>query len=329
MTHRWVSGLRSSALALAAAALLAPVSAAATQSQGERDERADINLSFRLDGLEDGRVTAGRKVEASGRIKPFVKGEKVSVRLLRDGKAIEGATTPIKAAKGGKKGRFTLQSDSLLEPGRYQFVATKRASQAQGKASGRSKAFGIDYPDLDPGQSNESVGALRRLLRREGYYAPGGEDYNDHLSRAVLAFRKVNGMERSTNATPEIFKKLASGKGGFKLAYPGSGHHVEVDISRQVMVLADDGEPQHIFHISSGAAATPSDYGSYRFYRKDPGFNSLGMYYSVYYNRGEATHGYHSVPTYPASHGCIRNPIPDSVFIYNWIDIGDPMHVYP
>jgi lipoprotein-anchoring transpeptidase ErfK/SrfK len=52
------------------------------------------------------------------------------------------------------------------------------------------------------------------------------------------------------------------------------------------------------------------------------------MYYSVYYNRGEATHGYHSVPPYPASHGCIRNPIPDSIYIYNWIDLGDKMFVY-
>ena len=44
------------------------------------------------------------------------------------------------------------------------------------------------------------------------------------------------------------------------------------------------------------------------------------MYYSVYCNRGYAIHGYHSVPPYPASHGCVRNPIPESIFIYNWID---------
>jgi lipoprotein-anchoring transpeptidase ErfK/SrfK len=52
------------------------------------------------------------------------------------------------------------------------------------------------------------------------------------------------------------------------------------------------------------------------------------MYYSVYYNRGEATHGYKSVPDYPASHGCLRNPIPDSKSIYNWINLGDDIWVY-
>jgi lipoprotein-anchoring transpeptidase ErfK/SrfK len=143
-----------------------------------------------------------------------------------------------------------------------------------------------------------------------------------------MAFRKVNGMARNYNATPEIFKTLAEGKGGFKIEYPNAGHHVEVDMSRQVMALADGGEAKHVFMVSTGAAATPSDPGGFTFYRKDPGYNSIGMYYSVYYNRGEATHGYQSVPPYPASHGCIRNPIPDSIFIYNWIDLGDKMFVY-
>ena len=112
------------------------------------------------------------------------------------------------------------------------------------------------------------------------------------------------------------------------IEHPGAGKHVEVDISKQVMALADGGEAKYVFHVATGAAATPSDVGGFTFYLKDPGFNAIGMYYSVYYNRGEATHGYHSVPPYPASHGCIRNPIPDSIFIYNWIDLGNKMYVY-
>ena len=141
-----------------------------------------------------------------------------------------------------------------------------------------------------------------------------------------MAFRKVNGMARNFQATPEIF--AARLRRGRPIAHPGAGKHVEVDISKQVMALADGGEAKYVFHVATGAAATPSDVGGFTFYRKDPGFNAIGMYYSVYYNRGEATHGYHSVPPYPASHGCIRNPIPDSIFIYNWIDLGNKMYVY-
>ena len=144
----------------------------------------------------------------------------------------------------------------------------------------------------------------------------------------MLAFRKVNGMARARARRPGIFKMLAKGKGGYELKHPGAGKHVEADLSRQVMVLAEGRRGlDEIYHISSGAPATPTIPASYNFYRKDAGYNSLGMYYSVYFIRGYATHGYHSVPNYPASHGCLRNPIPDSVHIYNWIDIGDPIYV--
>jgi lipoprotein-anchoring transpeptidase ErfK/SrfK len=135
-------------------------------------------------------------------------------------------------------------------------------------------------------------------------------------------------MARTTNTTPGIFKKLAAGRGGFNLKWPSGGKHIEADLSRQVMVLARGGRARHIFHISSGAPATPTIRGKFPTYRKDPGKNSLGMIDSVYFIRGYATHGYHSVPTYPASHGCLRNPPANARFIYNWIDIGDVFYVY-
>ena len=119
-----------------------------------------------------------------------------------------------------------------------------------------------------------------------------------------------------------------AGKGGFKLRFPNEGKHVEADISRQVLVLADKGKVVATYPTSSGAPATPTVLGHYRFYMKAPGTNAKGMYMSNYFIRGYATHGYHDVPTYPASHGCLRNPIPDSVHIYNWIDLGDPIYVY-
>ncbi len=169
---------------------------------------------------------------------------------------------------------------------------------------------------------------FNRLLRRQGYYVSVGKGYGEPTKRAVMAFRKVNGMSRNFDATTTMFRRLADGKGGYRLKYPGQGRHVEVDISRQVMVLADHGRAQHIFHVSTGAPATPTIRGHFRFYRADPGFNSLGMYYSVYFRGGYAIHGYHSVPPYNASHGCIRNPIPNSRFIYNWVSIGMSIFVY-
>jgi hypothetical protein len=144
---------------------------------------------------------------------------------------------------------------------------------------------------------------------------------------AIKAFRKTNGMARSEAYSPAIFRTLLQGKGAFQPRYD-DGRHVEVDISHQVMSLIEGDVPVHTFHVSTGAGGSPTIRGNFRFYLRQAGYNGKRMYYSVYFHGGYATHGYNPVPNYPASHGCVRNPIPFSRFIYNWVDIGMPVHVY-
>ena len=131
-------------------------------------------------------------------------------------------------------------------------------------------------------------------------------------SRAVIAFKKTNRMARNIGVSKKVFEMLLTGKGGFKLKYPKAGKHVEADLSRQVLVLARGGKAERIYHTSSGTSATPTVAGSFRFYRKSPGTNAKGMVHSSYFIRGYAIHGYKSVPTGPASHGCLRVPIPNA-----------------
>jgi len=292
-------------------------------------EPADAAIELDLKGLKGKNVRVNKRVVAFATVRPFVAGQDLKIGFYRKGKAIKQERKTIKRKEGANAGIVKLKSPRFIEPGKFSVRAVHDETAEQRAAARSSKRFGVKYPKLGGRDNGEVVQLFHRLLAKEGYgNAPDGKDFNDASSRAVHAFRKANGMARTWSASPEIFKKLADGKGSFKLRYPGAGHHVEVDISRQVMVLADKGKPQRTYHISSGAPGTPSDRGRYQFYRKDAGFNSIGMYYSVYYNRGEATHGYKSVPDYPASHGCLRNPIPDSVDIYNWINLGDDIWVY-
>ncbi len=314
-----------------ASTLLLPTSALAQEPDaggGAEQNPAPAHISLKIKGLDGGNAKVGERVQAIGKVKPFVPGQRVEVRLSNRGDTVAKKTPFVHQVKGQDFGRFKLRSKPLVEAGKYRVRVSKAATAAQAGASAKSKAFSLKFPDLDPGDNGPAVQLFNQLLRDQAYYNEDKGNYGSHTQRAVMAFRKVNGMERNFQATPGIFKTLAEGKGGFEIAHPDGGHHAEVDISKQVMALAEDGEAKYVFHIATGAAATPSDQGAFTFYRKDPGYNSIGMYYSVYYNRGEATHGYKSVPPYPASHGCIRNPIPDSVFIYNWIDLGDKMYVY-
>ncbi len=89
-----------------------------------------------------------------------------------------------------------------------------------------------------PGARGTNVRALQRRLADLGYLTPVNGSYSGSTGRAVLAFRKVNGMARSTYAGRAVFGKLARGGGGFKVRYPKLGKHAEFDWSRQVLVLA-------------------------------------------------------------------------------------------
>jgi L,D-transpeptidase catalytic domain len=253
------------------------------------------------------------KVTAAGTLPGAAAGESVTVTVEASGRTLAKQEVPA----GNGKFSFAFVINACCS---YQVTATSvgQSSQAQ--------RFSVAVP------RRLRKGGIARLynesLVRQGYYIGRMSSRVTLGTRlATLAFRKVNGMGRSMGYRRAIFRKLLMGRGAFQPRFD-DGHHVEADLSRQVMALVDGDRPVATFHISSGTGGTPTVRGSFRFYLKQPGYNSKRMYYSVYFIGGYATHGYNPVPNYPASHGCIRNPIPFSRFIYDWIRIGDPMHVY-
>ena len=288
---------------------------------------APADMKLRVEGASRHTVNVGKRVKAIARMKPFVPGQEIVFMVTHHGKTLKKRKLAVRQIGSRDVGKASMPSPHFIKPGRYKVRAFHEATPEQ-EAADKEYRFHITYPDLHPGSHGDAVQIFNRLLRRQGYYVTVGKGYGPATERAVMAFRKTNRMRRSWDANPDIFRTLADGKGTFHLKYPGRGRHVEVDISRQVMVLADHGKAQHIFHVSTGAPSTPTIRGHFHFYRKDPGFNSIGMYYSVYFIRGYATHGYHSVPAYNASHGCVRNPIPNSRFIYNWINLGMSIWTY-
>lgn len=286
----------------------------------------DARLKLRLKGLNGGKLKVGNRFTAAGTLAPYVKGEKVTLLVRRGKKTIKRKRITPKLKKGSNFSRFSYSSKQI-KPGRYSVQVVHKRSARLTYDRVRSGTFKIRYPSLRKGHRSSTVKLFNKLLARKGYVNDKGKRFDAATGRAVLAFRKVNKMSWNEKGSSKIFKKLADGRGGYKVKHPGSGKHVELDISRQVLVLVKGRRVDEIYHTSTGAAATPTPTGTWRFYRKEPGYNSLRMYYSVYWNRGYATHGYHSVPKYPASHGCARNPEANAKHIYNWIDIGDTIHV--
>ncbi len=83
-----------------------------------------------------------------------------------------------------------------------------------------------------------------------------------------------------------------------------------------------------IYPISSGKPSTPTILGDFKVYSKVPGYLPDGMYFSNFFIRGYAIHGFNPAPDFPASHGCMRVPIVDAISIFGWLQIGDWVDVY-
>ena len=263
-----------------------------------------------------------QQVVLRGRVKPAVPGEVLTLYTVRGKKA----TKKIRR-KVGKGGRFEFKF-KVGNPGGLRLVVEHEASPAQGAFRAKPKRISVVNWQAGAGDKGVKVLLLQRALLHEGFATPVTGYYDDATARGVLAFRKTNNMGRDGYASKAVFAKLARGEGAFKLRYPKSGKHVEFDWSRQVLVLANGAKPYRTYHTSSGTPATPTVFGTFKFYLQTPGTNSKGMVHSSYFIRGYAIHGYASVPTYPASHGCLRVPIPNAAQIFNWIDIGNTIHSY-
>jgi hypothetical protein len=292
--------------------------------------RAAAKIAVRLgSGLSDhGRVYVikGDRLVVRGRLKPFVPGQKVLVELFRRGKRVGHVTGKVHKTSGGA-GKFRVK----LRPrrlGAFAIKARHKATATQSAARSRRIGFSTIAPRAGFGSRGPKVRLLQHGLARLSYVTSRGGFFDDGTGRAVIAFRKVNGMARIPSANRAVYRKLFAGKGGFRLRYPRAGKHVEFDWSRQVLVLADNGAPERIYHASSGKPSTPTVFGTFSFYSKTLGTNAKGMVDSNYFVRGYAVHGYPDVPTYAASHGCIRIPIPNAASVFAWIGLGDRIYVY-
>ena len=182
----------------------------------------------------------------------------------------------------------------------------------------------VVLPSLAPGSRGGSVVALERRLaelhyalqRPDGYY--GTDTYE-----AVLAFQKVNGLPRTGRVEPWLWRRLARAR--VPRAYRG-GDYIEVDKTRQVLMVVRRGIVTKVVHASTGATGN-TPLGSWHVYRKVGGWDWV-LWYPMYFKGGFAIHGYPSVPAFPASHGCVRVPMWIAPSLFGTNDYGTTVVVH-
>ena len=270
---------------------------------------------------------AGSTLVVRGIVIPYVGGQTVKVSFYREGRKV-GVKMVSVVAIGNGAGQFHL-SFSSPDAGLVQVRAAHYASPQQGAFSAISQGVRFVNTNLGLGAAGQSVRLLQSELDVLHYAVPLSGVLDEGTGRALVAYRKMTGLERIPYAGRQVFERLQRGAGAFHVLYPHDGRHVEGDLTRQVLALIEPGGRVHsIYTMSSGKPSTPTVIGRFSVYLKTPGVNSEGMVDSNYFIRGYAIHGYAEVPTYAASHGCLRVPIPDASTIYGWVRQGTPVDVY-
>ena len=262
-----------------------------------------------------------------GTVTPYVAGEKVVVRVVRGGRKILVRSLTIQGTPGAAAGTFQFRVKSG-KPGRLTVRASHLATPALGTGVARSVHVRVIAPTASFGARGPIVDLLQAGLAKLHYAVSRSGVYDDSTGRAVLAYRKVNGMARVETVDRAIVERLVRGVGTFKARYPSHGRHVEADLSKQVLVELNGATPYRIYHMSSGKPSTPTVLGTFHVYSKTAGVNQKLMFDSNYFIGGYAIHGYPDVPPYAASHGCLRIPNADAPAVFGWVRIGTTVDVY-
>ncbi|HUA11448.1 MAG TPA: L,D-transpeptidase [Solirubrobacteraceae bacterium] len=270
-------------------------------------------------------VQVGHTLLFRGYVTPYVAGQRVRVAVVHQGRTVR--TVLASVARNGGRGRFTVRLAPSGE-GELHVVATHAATAQQAAFSVSSRGVQV-IRDVSPGARSQSVRVLQWELAALHFAVPVNGVFEEATGRALIAYRKAIGAARVPYAGQQVLAGLARGAGAFRVRYRGDGRHVEANLALQLLAeIEPGGRVYRVYTMSSGKPSTPTVLGRFRVYRKEPGVNSEGMVDSNYFYTGYAIHGYPEVPTYAASHGCLRVPIPDAPAIWNWVRIGTRVDVY-
>ena len=115
-----------------------------------------------------------------------------------------------------------------------------------------------------------------------------------------------------------------------------TGKLILVVLREQRVYAYQDGQLVKSFVVSTGLPRTPTVRGQFRVYVKyrsqtmsGPGYYLPNVPYVMYFHRDYGLHGtyWHSNFGRPMSRGCVNLRTPDAQWLYNWAEVGTPVHV--
>jgi len=284
-----------------------------------RSEAMPIRVAFRLNvSLRD--VDLFGKSLVKGSLEPAQPGRSILVRLYRNG------NLATKKQIGLRNGRSFKTRFEIRKPGSYRAKVAYDTPELK-TSNDASVARATKLPSLSLGSKGAAVKRLEKRLRQLGYYIPSANKSYDVPTRdAVIAFNKIQRTARVGHVTEATWRALASPKRP-KPRVGSPANHIEIDQTRQVVMFVRSGKVKWILHTSTGRNGYTHD-GVYNVHRKIAGYSPGRLYYPSYFDGLRAIHGWPSVPTYPASHGCARIPMWSAQWAHKMAPMGMQVRVY-
>jgi lipoprotein-anchoring transpeptidase ErfK/SrfK len=225
-----------------------------------------------------------------------------------------------------KNGRWFSTRIPIKKPGTYR-VTVRFDDADHAPVGARTQTRSTKLPNLGVGSRGPMVKVLEKRLRSLGYHINGvNKGYDYRTSDAMIAFNKVQGRARTGSVDESAWYALATPKRPRPVSKKPN-FHIEVDQTKQVLYMVKGGKVKSILHVSTGAGAATRD-GVWHVYRKLAGTSGGGLYYPSYFDGLRALHGWSSVPTYNASHGCVRLPMWTAQWVFGKADIGTEVRIY-
>ena len=251
---------------------------------------------------------------------------------------------------GADGGVFTFGNASFRGSAAGQLAPGRRVVQLAGMPDGNGYRMlalrGLpDVSLMGYGARGPAVTQLQVRLYFLGYWLPSVNGvFDGNLQQAIWAFQKANGLPRSGVIDPATQARFRTA--GRPTPRSRSGNLIEIDKSRQILMVVRNGVAAWTFNTSTGSerpyfstssgseqiAHTPE--GVFSIVSQIDGADNapLGLLWrpKFFTYQGHAIHGNGSVPPYPASHGCARV----SIAAINWmwanniLPLGETVWVY-
>jgi hypothetical protein len=194
-----------------------------------------------------------------------------------------------------------------------------------------SRSFKVPWRTLKVGSTGLIVeGLLTRLSQLRIRVPAIDRGFSVQDKDAVMAFQKTYRLTRDYVVDYADWRKLETAKRPAP-RYTSPYLHIEVDKTRQILMVVRDGKVLGLIACSTGATGNTPE-GAFSIHSKIPMSTSLFgsdlMPFTMGFLGNFAIHGYWSVPPYPASHGCVREPVWVARWVFDRSSIGERVYVY-